>query len=89
MEFDTGLDSDSNSNAGSEEVVPSSPLLPSLPLRLMAILGHSWTAVRRLLLLQQPSDEYKRVDAENEIVVSGPGTDINSRNIQAKVLEIL
>ncbi|KAI5985745.1 hypothetical protein EDD15DRAFT_2373844 [Pisolithus albus] len=89
LEFDTGLDSDSNSNAGSEEVVPSSPLLPSLPLRLMAILGHSWTAVRRLLLLQQPSDEYKRVDAENEIVVSGPGTDINSRNIQAKVLEIL
>lgn len=55
-------------------------------LQMLARLGQPFNA---LLLVRQPNGEYKRVAAENEIVVSGLGTDINLKNIQAKVLEIL
>lgn len=55
-------------------------------LQMLARLGQPFNT---LLLVQQPNGEYKRVAAENEIVVSGLGTDINLKNIQAKVLEIL
>ncbi|KAI6122112.1 hypothetical protein EV401DRAFT_2070207 [Pisolithus croceorrhizus] len=90
-----GDDSDSDSNVGSDEVVPPSPLeavpAPQVDdytraLQMIARLGQPFSA---LLLVQRPSGEYKRVAAEHEIVVTGLGTDINSKNIQAKVLEIL
>lgn len=56
-------------------------------LQMIARLGQPFSA---LLLVQQPNGEYKRVATENEIVVSGLGTDImKSKTIQAKVLEIL
>ncbi|KIK21817.1 hypothetical protein PISMIDRAFT_533735 [Pisolithus microcarpus 441] len=42
-----------------------------------------------LLLVQQPNGEYKRVAAENEIVVSGLGTNTTHKNIWAQVPEIL
>lgn len=43
-----------------------------------------------LLLVQQSNGTYKRVAAENEIVVPGLGTNIpSSKYIRAKVLEIL
>ncbi|KIO01921.1 hypothetical protein M404DRAFT_28172, partial [Pisolithus tinctorius Marx 270] len=55
-------------------------------LQMVARLGQPFNA---LLLMQQPNGEYKRVAAENEIVVSGLGTNITSKNILATVLEIL
>ncbi|KIO00319.1 hypothetical protein M404DRAFT_153134 [Pisolithus tinctorius Marx 270] len=55
-------------------------------LEMVARLGQPFSA---LLLVQEPNGEYKRVAAENEIVVPGLGTDITSKNIRAKVLEIL
>lgn len=42
-----------------------------------------------LLFVQQPNGECNRVAAEKEIIVSGLGTDITPKNIQAKVPEIL
>ncbi|KAI6141936.1 hypothetical protein BKA82DRAFT_2631360 [Pisolithus tinctorius] len=42
-----------------------------------------------LLLVQQSNGTYKRVAAWNEIVVPGFGTNITSKSIRAKVLEIL
>ncbi|KIK21200.1 hypothetical protein PISMIDRAFT_562739 [Pisolithus microcarpus 441] len=93
---DIDLDSDSGFDAGSDDVVIHSPLHDvSAPrvdeytraLQMIARLGQPFSA---LLLVQQPNGEYKRVATENEIVVSGLGTDImRSKTIQAKVLEIL
>ncbi|KAI6041631.1 hypothetical protein EDC04DRAFT_3089025 [Pisolithus marmoratus] len=88
-------DSDSDSAVGSDDTAPSSPLhivpAPQVDdytraLQMIARLGQPFNA---LLLVQQPNGEYKRVAAEHEIVVSGLGTDITSKNIRAKVLEIL
>ncbi|KAI6030210.1 hypothetical protein EDC04DRAFT_3142610 [Pisolithus marmoratus] len=91
-ELDTDSDLGSGSDAGSDEVV----LIPAAPtprvgdytraLHMIARLGQPFNA---LLLVQQPNGDYRRVAAENEIVVSGLGTNITSRNIRAKVLEIL
>ncbi|KAI5982355.1 hypothetical protein EDC04DRAFT_3150893 [Pisolithus marmoratus] len=96
---DVGSDSDSDSDlyfdAASDEVAPSSPLqavpTPQVDdytraLEMIARLGQPFSA---LLLIQRPDGEYSRIAAENEIVVSGLGTDITSKNIHAKVLEIL
>lgn len=92
---DSGLDSDSNSDAGADDdASPSPSLVVSEPqvddytqaLQMIARLGQPFSV---LLLLHQPNGEYKRVAAENEIVVSGLGIDITSKNIQVKVLEIL
>ncbi|KAI5983680.1 hypothetical protein EDC04DRAFT_2616091 [Pisolithus marmoratus] len=93
---DAGSISDSDSDAGSYDVVCPSPLdVPPTPqvdkytqaLQTIARLGQPFNA---LLLLQQPNGEYKRVATENEIVVSGFGTDITSKaSIRVKVLEIL
>ncbi|KAI6030217.1 hypothetical protein EDC04DRAFT_2605490 [Pisolithus marmoratus] len=91
---DAGSISDSDSDAGSYDVVCPSPLdVPPTPqvdkytqaLQTIARLGQPFNA---LLLLQQPNGEYKRVATENEIVVSGFGTDITSKaSIRVKVLE--
>ncbi|KAI6012021.1 hypothetical protein EDC04DRAFT_2905063 [Pisolithus marmoratus] len=78
--------------AGSDEVAPPSSLpLPQVDdytraLQLIARLGQPFNA---LLLAQQPDGEYKRVAANNEILVPGFGTDITPRNIKVKVLDIL
>ncbi|KAI5987401.1 hypothetical protein F5J12DRAFT_866902 [Pisolithus orientalis] len=55
-------------------------------LEMIARLGQSFNA---FLLVQQWNGTYKRVAAEREIVVSGLGTNITSKNIRVKVLEIL
>ncbi|KAI5982354.1 hypothetical protein EDC04DRAFT_1833915 [Pisolithus marmoratus] len=91
-ELDTDSDLGSGSDAGSDGVV----LIQSAPtprvgdytraLHMIARLGQPFNA---LLLVQQSNGDYRRVAAENEIVVSGLGTNITSRNIRAKVLEIL
>ncbi|KAI5986441.1 hypothetical protein F5J12DRAFT_577710 [Pisolithus orientalis] len=86
-------DSDSDSDTGSDEVVPI-PVVPALQvdnytraLHVIARLGQPFNA---LLLVQQSNGTvYKRVAAENEIVVSGLGTNIASKNVRARVLEIL
>ncbi|KIO01983.1 hypothetical protein M404DRAFT_720210 [Pisolithus tinctorius Marx 270] len=85
-------DSDSDTDSDSAEVapLPAAPALQAdnytLALEMIARLGQPFSA---LLLLKQPNGEYKRVAAENEIVVPGLGTNITSKNIRAKVLEIL
>ncbi|KAI6144426.1 hypothetical protein BKA82DRAFT_4178031 [Pisolithus tinctorius] len=83
-------DSDSDIDSDLDEVVPI-PAVPALQvdnytraLEMFARLGQPFNA---LLLLQQSNGKYKRVAAENEIVISGLG--INIKNIRAKVLEIL
>ncbi|KAI6041650.1 hypothetical protein EDC04DRAFT_3089035 [Pisolithus marmoratus] len=97
LESDSDSDSDSDLyfDAASDEVAPPSPLqaVPtpqvddhSRALEMIARLGQPFSA---LLLVQRPNGEYNRVAAENEIVVSGLGTDITTKTIQAKVLEIL
>ncbi|KAI6094201.1 hypothetical protein F5141DRAFT_1070226 [Pisolithus sp. B1] len=89
---DTDSDSGSSHNAGLGAVAPlhvaPMPKVGSYAraLQMIARLGQPFNA---LLLVQQPNGEYKRVAAENEIIVSGLGTDITSNNIRAKVLEIL
>ncbi|KAI6030212.1 hypothetical protein EDC04DRAFT_104815 [Pisolithus marmoratus] len=94
-ESDTESDLGSDCDVESDEVASSSPLhaIPSpevddytQALEMIARLGQPFNA---LLLVQQAIGEYKRVAAEREIVVSGLGTDISSKNIHAKVLEIL
>ncbi|KAI6021221.1 WD40-repeat-containing domain protein [Pisolithus marmoratus] len=55
-------------------------------LQMIVRLGQPFNA---LLFVQQPNGECNRVAAEKEIIVSGLGTDITPKNIQAKVPEIL
>ncbi|KIO01941.1 hypothetical protein M404DRAFT_718124 [Pisolithus tinctorius Marx 270] len=85
-------DSESDTDSDSAEVAPL-PAVPALQvdhytraLEMIARLGQPFSA---LLLMKQPSGEYRRVAAENEIVVPGLGTNITSKNIRARVLEIL
>ncbi|KAI5986042.1 hypothetical protein F5J12DRAFT_898845 [Pisolithus orientalis] len=87
-----GDDSESDTDSDPHEVAP----LPTVPatqidnhtraLEMIARLGQPFNA---LLLVQQSNGTYKRVAAEREIVVSGLGTNITSKNIRTKVLEIL
>ncbi|KAI6144223.1 hypothetical protein BKA82DRAFT_4175783, partial [Pisolithus tinctorius] len=89
---DTDSDSDSDGDARSDEVVAlhtvSMPQVDGYTqaLQMIARLGQPFNA---LLLVQQMNGEYKRVAAENEIVISGFGTDIASKYIQVQVLEIV
>ncbi|KAI6144919.1 hypothetical protein BKA82DRAFT_4168114 [Pisolithus tinctorius] len=91
-ESDTDLESDLDDDAEWDEVLPLHAVpVPQVDdytraLQMVARLGQPFNA---LLLMQQPNGEYKRVAAENEIVVSGLGTNITSKNILATVLEIL
>ncbi|KAI6038673.1 hypothetical protein EDC04DRAFT_1931148 [Pisolithus marmoratus] len=91
--------SDTESNAGSDSDAGSDHLpspLHAVPapqidgytraLQMIARLGQPFNA---LLLLQQPNGEYKRVAAENEIIVSGLGAGVTSKVIEVKVLEVL
>ncbi|KAI6156853.1 hypothetical protein BKA82DRAFT_716225 [Pisolithus tinctorius] len=55
-------------------------------LEMIARLGQPFNA---LLLVQQSNDTYKRIAADREIVVSGLGTNVISKNIRVQVLEIL
>ncbi|KAI6156833.1 hypothetical protein BKA82DRAFT_3966222, partial [Pisolithus tinctorius] len=86
-----GDDSESD-GSGSDEDVPSHAVLTAQvdnytqALKMIARLGQPFNA---LLLIQQSNGTYKRVAAEREIVVSGLGTNITSKNIRVKVLEIL
>ncbi|KIK17929.1 hypothetical protein PISMIDRAFT_684728 [Pisolithus microcarpus 441] len=82
-------------DAGSDEVVPPSPLhavpAPQVDkytraLQTIARLGQPFNA---LLLVQQPNRHYTRIATENEIIIPGLGTDITSQDIRATVLEIL
>ncbi|KAI6037825.1 hypothetical protein EDC04DRAFT_2604489 [Pisolithus marmoratus] len=82
VEFEAGLD---------EVAPPSSLPLPQVDdytraLQLIARLEQPFNA---LLLAQQPDGEYKRVAANNEILVPGFGTDITPQNIKVEVLDIL
>ncbi|KAI5984705.1 hypothetical protein EDC04DRAFT_3003763 [Pisolithus marmoratus] len=89
-ESDTDSDPESDYDGGSDDTPPS----PSdagvdeytQALRMVARLRQPFSA---LLLLQQPHGAYKRVAAENEIIISGVGPDITSKSIRTKVLEIL
>ncbi|KIO06447.1 hypothetical protein M404DRAFT_482981 [Pisolithus tinctorius Marx 270] len=91
-ESDTSFDSDWDGDIRPDEVVlshtVSAPRVDDYTraLQMIARLGQPFNA---LLLLQQPNGEYKRVAAENEIVVSGLGTNITPENVRATVLEIL
>ncbi|KAI6094590.1 hypothetical protein F5141DRAFT_1296170 [Pisolithus sp. B1] len=94
-ELDTDSALGSDHGAGSDEVSPPLPLhaipAPQIDdytrgLQMIARLGQPFNA---LLLAQQPNGEYKRVAAENDIVVSGLRTNITSKSIRVKVLEIL
>ncbi|KAI6042813.1 hypothetical protein EDC04DRAFT_2600688 [Pisolithus marmoratus] len=89
------FDADTGSDSDSDEVASPSPLhaVPALQvdnytraLHMIARLGQPFNA---LLLVQQPNRQYRRIAVENEIIVSGLGTDITSKNIRATVLEIL
>ncbi|KAI6040396.1 hypothetical protein EDC04DRAFT_1508499 [Pisolithus marmoratus] len=89
------FDADTSSDSDSDEVASPSPLhaVPAphvdnytRALQMIARLGQPFNA---LLLVQQPNRHYRRIAVENEIVVSGLGTDITSKNIRATVLEIL
>ncbi|KAI6113505.1 hypothetical protein EV401DRAFT_2104184 [Pisolithus croceorrhizus] len=96
LEPDTDSDSDSDGDTGLDDVSTTSPL-HSVPVphvdnytrapQMIARLG--WPFNMQLLLVQQPNGEYKRVAAENEIVISRFGADITSTSIRAQVLEIL
>lgn len=85
-------DSESDMDADSDEDMPSEGVVvPQVDgytraLQMIARLGQPFNA---LLLVQQPNGEYKRVAAENEIVVPGLGTDITPKNIRTRTLEIL
>ncbi|KAI6144910.1 hypothetical protein BKA82DRAFT_4394211 [Pisolithus tinctorius] len=89
---DTDSDLDSDGDARSDEVVAlhtvSMPQVDDYTraLQMIARLGQPFNA---LLLVQQMHGEYKRVAAENEIVISGFGADIASKYIQVQVLEIV
>lgn len=91
-ESDTDSDSGSSHSTGLGGVAPlhddPMPRVGSYAqaLQMIVRLGQPFNA---LLLVQQPNGEYKRVAAENEIVVSGLGTEITSKSIRVKVLEIL
>ncbi|KAI5980416.1 hypothetical protein EDC04DRAFT_2618677 [Pisolithus marmoratus] len=88
-ESDTDFDSGSDSDAGSDGVVLlHTPQVGrhAKALQMIARLGQPFNA---LLLVQQPNREYKRVAAENEIIIPGLGTNITSKNVRAQVLEIL
>ncbi|KAI6016978.1 hypothetical protein BKA83DRAFT_4543534 [Pisolithus microcarpus] len=78
----TGLDEDMSSHAVAVPLVGSY----SRALEMIARLGQPFNA---LLLVQQPGGEYKRVAADNDIFVPGLGTDIDPKDIRARVLEIL
>ncbi|KAI6146669.1 hypothetical protein BKA82DRAFT_2189167 [Pisolithus tinctorius] len=87
-----GDDLESDTDTDFDGVVPSHAVsAPRIDnyirvLEMIARLGQPFNA---LLLVQQPNGEYKRVAAENEIVVSGLGTNIAPKNVRATVLEIL
>ncbi|KAI5998905.1 hypothetical protein F5J12DRAFT_784758 [Pisolithus orientalis] len=91
-ESDTDHESNLDGDARSDEVTPlyavPEPQVDSYTqaLQMIARLGQPFNA---LLLAQQPNGEYKRVAAEDEIVVSGLGTNVTSKNIRAHVMEIL
>ncbi|KAI5996830.1 hypothetical protein F5J12DRAFT_914870 [Pisolithus orientalis] len=85
-------DSESDPGSDSDEVAPShaTPAAQvdhyTQALEMIARLGQPFNA---LLLVQQLNGTHKRVAADREIVVSGLGTNITSRHIRVKVLEIL
>ncbi|KAI5989190.1 hypothetical protein F5J12DRAFT_915856 [Pisolithus orientalis] len=95
-ESDINSDPGSDRGAGLDGVAPPSPLhavpMPQVDdytraLQMITRIGQPFNA---LLPVQQSNGTYKRVAAENEIVVPGLGTNIpSSKYIQAKVLEIL
>ncbi|KIO11081.1 hypothetical protein M404DRAFT_127323 [Pisolithus tinctorius Marx 270] len=85
-----GVDSESDTDY---DEVATSPAVPASQvdnytraLEMVSRLGQSFNA---LLLAQQLNGEYKRVAAENEIVVAGLGTNITPKNIHARILDIL
>ncbi|KAI6015000.1 hypothetical protein F5J12DRAFT_911546 [Pisolithus orientalis] len=87
-----GDDSESDTDSDSDEVASSHTVsVPQVDnytraLEVIVRLGQPFST---LLLVQQSNGTYKRVAAENEIVVSGLGTNIASKHIRAKVLEVL
>ncbi|KAI6022110.1 hypothetical protein EDC04DRAFT_2607015 [Pisolithus marmoratus] len=90
---DTESNTGSDSDAGSDHVPSPLHAVPApqidgytRALQMIARLGQPFNA---LLLLQQPNGEYKRVAAENEIIVSGLGAGVTSKVIEVKVLEVL
>ncbi|KAI6144914.1 hypothetical protein BKA82DRAFT_4168036 [Pisolithus tinctorius] len=91
-ESDTDLEADLDDDAEWDEVLPLHAVpVPQVDdytraLQMVARLGQPFNA---LLLVQQVNGEYKRVAAEHEIVVSGLGTNVTSKDILATVLEIL
>ncbi|KAI6156959.1 hypothetical protein BKA82DRAFT_4051228, partial [Pisolithus tinctorius] len=92
-ESDADSNCDSDHDAELDGVSPPSSLHTLPPqvdgytqaLQVIARLGQPFSA---LLLAQQPKGEYRRVATEEEIVISGLGTNIPT-NIRAEVLEIL
>ncbi|KIK12134.1 hypothetical protein PISMIDRAFT_463973 [Pisolithus microcarpus 441] len=95
-EFHSGSDTDTDSgvdvSARWHPVAPPRAAPPPLvgryarALEMIARLAQPFHA---LLLVQQPGGEYKRVAADNDILVPGLRTDIDPRDIRARVLEIL
>ena len=87
--------SHAGSGDGTDDSEPASPL-PAQPLvrvdpstlalRLIAQLGRPFNA---LLLEKQSNGQYKRVAAENEIIVAGVPYQTNPKDIKARVLEIV
>lgn len=92
-ESDTDTDTDSEGHPGWDGVTLSN-FVAATPrvggyvraLQMIARFGQPFSA---FLLVQQPSGEYKRVAAENEIVVPGLGTAITAKNVRTQILEIL
>ncbi|KAI5996844.1 hypothetical protein F5J12DRAFT_346351 [Pisolithus orientalis] len=81
-----GDDSDSDEDVPSHAVHMAQVDNYTRALEMIARLGQPFNA---LLLVQQSNGTYKRVAADQEIVVSGLGTNITSKNIRVKVLEVL
>ncbi|KAI6014940.1 hypothetical protein EDC04DRAFT_645744 [Pisolithus marmoratus] len=92
---DSDSDLDSSGEARWDEVALPPPLRAASTLqiddytRALQTIARLRQPFNALLLIQLPNGEYKRVAAENEIVVSGLGTDITFKSIRTKVLEIL
>lgn len=89
------MEREAGSSDGTHTSAPVSPLQAeplervdpyTQGLRLISRLGRPFNA---LLLEQQPNGQYKRVAAENEIIVPGIPYQTNPKELRAKVLEIV
>lgn len=92
MGSDTTSDTNSASDAGSDEVASPRQYMLTLRLQLTIIPGpYGWFGrpFKALLLVQQPNEKNERITAENEVGLSGLGTNVALKNIRTRDFETL